>query len=272
MMTSNVSPILSAYINGISLIGPGLISWPDSVSVLNNKTAYQPQTTTIPTPQILPATERRRSGELVKLTLAVGLEAAEAAGEDPASLACVYSSSSGDGKNCHEICKTLASEDRQLSPTRFHNSVHNAAAGYWSIATGAKTPISVLCAYDASFGAGLLEAITQVVADNIATMLIAVDTGYPEPLNHVRPIPAAFGIGIVLSPVKTQHSDAQVEISLCNGSASKLSNDELETLRKTIPTARGLPLLAAIAQGQTETITIDYLDHQRIAVAITPCK
>lgn len=267
-MANRIPPMLSAYVNGISIIGPGLSNWSDSASILTDKKVYQSQATQIPMPMILPAAERRRSGELVKLTLAVGLEAAQSAGQDPATLACVYSSSSGDGKNCHEICKTLASDDRQISPTRFHNSVHNAAAGYWSIATGAKTPISVLCAYDASFSAGLLEAVTQVVADNIPTILIAADTAYPEPLNHVRPIPDALGIAMVFSPTKTEHSIAKVDIHLSNAGASTLSIQELESLRKAIPAARGLPLLAAIAQSQTKTINLDYLDQQRIAVTV----
>lgn len=270
MIRDNVSPMLGAYVNGISLIGPGLKSWSESISILAELSAYQPQTTLIPVPMILPANERRRSGELVKLTLAVGLEAAEGAVQDPALLACVYTSSSGDGKNCHEICKTLASDDRQLSPTRFHNSVHNAAAGYWSIATGAKTPISVLCAYDASFGAGLLEAITQVVADNVSTILIAVDTAYPEPLNHVRPIPDALGIAMVFSPTKTEHSIAKLNIQLSSAETSTLSIQQLEMLRTAVPAARGLPLLAAIAQGETKTINLDYFDHQRIAVTVDP--
>lgn len=270
-MTNTAPRMLSVYINGISIIGPGLANWSDSASILTEKKVYESQATQIPMPMILPSAERRRSGELVKLTLAVGLEAAQSAGEDPATLACVYTSSSGDGKNCHEICKTLASDDRQISPTRFHNSVHNAAAGYWSIATGAKTPISVLCAYDASFSAGLLEAVTQVVADNMPTILIAADTAYPEPLNHARPIPDALGIGIVFSPIQNQHSIAKIEMGLSNAMASKLPQPKLEALRTTIPAARGLTLLAAIAQGDLVNTTLDYLDHQRISTTITPC-
>ena len=271
-MTENTpSSSLTVYVNGISLIGPGLTNWAESAAILTEKNAYQAQATILPAPMILPAAERRRSGQLVKLTLAVGLEAAESAGEDPASLACVYTSSSGDGKNCHEICNTLASEDRQISPTRFHNSVHNAAAGYWSIATGAKTPISVLCAYDASFGAGLLEAVTQVVADSISTILIAVDTPYPEPLHHARPIPDAFGVSMVLSPDKSQRSIAKVQLSLTGAPASKLNHPALEALRTTVPAARGLPLLSAIAQEQTTTTTLDYLDHHRLSITVTPC-
>ena len=74
---------------------------------------------------------------------------------DLAQLATVFSSTAGDCDNSHVILETLASADRALSPTRFANSVHNAAAGYWSIATGAKAESTVLCAFDASFGAGL---------------------------------------------------------------------------------------------------------------------
>ena len=262
---------LTAYVNGISLIGPGLINWQDSIDILKGNSPYQSQPTLIPAPMLLPAAERRRSGELVKLTLAVGLEAAQSANEDPAHLACVYTSSSGDGKNCHEICKTLASDDRMISPTRFHNSVHNAAAGYWSIATGAKTPISVLCAYDASFGAGLLEAVTQVVADNEKNILLAVDTAYPEPLNHVRPIPDALGIGMVLSPMQDSHSIVKLQISLTEMPADSIMQLELEALRATIPAARGLPLLVNIAKRQATTMTLDYLEHLRISVEVTPC-
>ena len=99
----------------------------------------------------------------------------------------MFSSSGGDGDNCHEICEVLASDDRQISPTRFHNSVHNAPAGYWSIASGAMATSSVLCAFDASFGAGLLEALAQVVVDDTRGVLLAYDTAYPEPLYSARP-------------------------------------------------------------------------------------
>jgi hypothetical protein len=270
-MAKNNTTALVAYVNGVSLIGPGLIDWPESMKVFAETIPYQTQPTILPAPMILPAAERRRSGELVRLTLAVGSEAARSAGEDPANLACVYTSSSGDGKNCHEICKTLASDDRQISPTRFHNSVHNAAAGYWSIATGAKTPISVLCAYDASFGAGLLEAVIQVVADDVTTILIAGDTGYPEPIHHARPIPDALGIGMVFSAKQNEHSKVKIQVSLTEATATLLSQPELEALRASIPAARGLPLLVAIAQNQLTTITLDYLEHLRLSIEVTPC-
>ena len=262
---------LTAYIDGIGLLGPGLTDWPTSQAILSGQQSYQPEKTILPAPALLPSAERRRSGAIVKLTLATGLEALAMAGIDAATLPSVFASSGGDGDNCHVICEMLASDDRQISPTRFHNSVHNAAAGYWGIATGAMTPSSVLSAYDASFGAGLLEAMTQVVIDNTRTILIACDTNYPEPLFSARPITDAFGISLVLSPQQSAQSVAKINVELTDANAYQIDNAELERLRTTIPAARGLPLLQAIAMQQYRQVILDYLDSTRLAVDITPC-
>lgn len=261
---------LTAYIEGIGLLGPGLASWPDSQAVLTGQ-PYQPCKTILPPPALLPAAERRRSGAIVKLTLATGLEAIAAAGLDPATLPSVFSSSGGDGENCHAICEMLASDDRQISPTRFHNSVHNAASGYWSIATGAMASSSVLCAFDACFGAGLLETLTQVVVDDTRSVLLACDTAYPEPLYSARPIPDAFGIALVLSPRRSAQALAQMTVDLTDASADELDDAALENLRNAIPAARGLPLLRAIALGEDRHVVLDYLDNTRLSVAITLC-
>ena len=66
---------LTAYIEGIGLLGPGLNGWPSGQAVLSEHLPYQPYPTILPSPTILPAAERRRSGAIVKLTLATGLEA-----------------------------------------------------------------------------------------------------------------------------------------------------------------------------------------------------
>ena len=262
---------LTAYIEGIGLLGPGLNGWPSGQAILRGQTSYQPQKTILPSPAILPAAERRRSGAIVKLTLATGLEAIAAAGLDAGNLPSVFSASGGDGENCHAICEMLASDDRQISPTRFHNSVHNAAAGYWSIATGAMSTSSVLCAFDASFGAGLLETITQVMVDNTRSVLLACDTAYPEPLYGARPIPDALGIAFVLAPQRSAQALAQISVSLTEASADRLDDAGLESLRNAIPAARGLPLLRAIALHKNKHIVLDYLDGTRLAVDIVLC-
>ena len=110
-------------------------------------------------------------------------------------------SSGGDGQNCHELCHALSLANREVSPTRFANSVHNAPAGYWSIATGAMVESNVLCAFDASFVAGLLEALTQIAVDQVTRCCWwPMTREYPQPLHAKRPIPDAFGVAMVLTP------------------------------------------------------------------------
>ena len=99
----------------------------------------------------------------------------------------MFTSSSGDGDNVHAICESARHAERQVSPTRFHNSVHNAAAGYWSIATQCRAASTSLCCHDASFAAGLLEAASQVAVDGKPVALIAYDHPYPAPLRRRAP-------------------------------------------------------------------------------------
>ena len=185
----------------------------------------------------------------------------------------MFTSSGGDGQNCHEICQVLASADRQLSPTRFHNSVHNAAAGYWGIATGAMAASSALCAHDASFAAGLLVRRSRSWRwMRTAVLLIAYDASYPEPLRSARPIPDAFGVALLLAPLRGPASIAQLTACWSDAPPDSLADGELERLRRSIPAARSLPLLAQLARGARGRVAIEYLDDTRLAVEVSPCR
>ena len=270
-MASGITNQLTAFIEGIGLLGPGFKDWSSGRDILAGLKNYQSLKTVIPAPELLPAAERRRASDIVKLTLATSLEAIATAGLQSENLPSVFSFSNGDGVNCHTICEMLASEDRQISPTRFHNSVHNAAAGYWSIATETMATSSVLCAFDASFGAGLLDALTQVVVDKTRCVLMSSDTPYPEPMFHNRPIPDNCGIALILAPEMSAKAIAQIKVSMTNGTADKFQDAALEALRLAIPAARGLPLLQAIAQHKNRRVVLDYLDNMRLAIEVNPC-
>jgi len=142
---------LFGYVGGIGVLGPGLNDWPQTAAVLSGQQPYVAAPTVLPVPAMLPPAERRRTGRVVKVALAVALEATSNAGANPERMPSVFSSSGSDGHICHEICQALALTAREVSPTRFSNSVHNVAAGYWSIATGSMSESNVLCAFDASF-------------------------------------------------------------------------------------------------------------------------
>ena len=53
---------VSAYINGLGVLGPGLSNWADTAAILSGGRAYHLAPTQLPMPTILPAAERRRTG------------------------------------------------------------------------------------------------------------------------------------------------------------------------------------------------------------------
>ncbi len=274
---STFSPsALTVFVEGIGLVGPGLPSWQEAAPVLAGLAPYTVQKTVLPAPMSLPAAERRRAGTVIKVSLAVGHEAVNAAGLLAAQLPSVFTSSGGDGINCHEICSALASNDRLISPTRFHNSVHNAASGYWSISTSAMPSSSVLCAHDGSFAAGLLEAISLATVEGAPVLLVAYDTDYPEPLHSKRPIPDTLGVALVLSPQRSARSVAQLSLEgascLTDAAAATLDDPALEYLRQTIPAACALPLLQAMAAQRETALVLAYLDGTQLAVHVAPCQ
>lgn len=266
---------LTVFVEGIGLLGPGLSGWVTGSEQLAGRVPYEPARCVLPLPMALPAAERRRAGAVVKVSLAVGEEAVTGSGRAAAGLPSVFSSSSGDPINCHEICSALASGDKLISPTRFHNSVHNASSGYWSISSGAMATSSVLCAYDASFAAGLLEAMTQVTAEQTAVLLVAYDTDYPEPLRSVRPLSDTLGVALVLAPQRSERSLAQWTLTpsscLTSASATLMTDSALEQLRTGIPAARCLPLLRSVATRATGDVVLDYLEDLHLAVQVAPC-
>jgi hypothetical protein len=261
------SPGIQVELLGIGLLGPGLANWPAAQPALRGEAPWAFAPAVLPAPARLPAAERRRASAAVKVAMAAADAACADAGMDPGDLASVFTSSSGDGLNCHVLCEQLADPSRLVSPTRFTNSVHNAAAGYWHIAVASQAASTSVCAFDASFAAGLIEAAIQLVDLGQPLLLVASDTPYPEPLHGKRPLPDSLGIALLLAPAgyasarpapadsrEAARQVTRLRISLrCAaeaGPATRCVDAGLETLRLAIPAARGLPLLAALADGR----------------------
>src|SRR4029453_1525130 len=178
------------FVDGVGVVGRGMPDWRTTREVLRGERDYEPDRILEPDAAMLPPNERRRAAVSVRWALAAAGQAGSAGSYDATEVATVFATSGSDGETLHRICEALASPERELSPTRFHNSVHNAAAGYWTIAPGSpppappagrRRPPASVCGYDASFAAGLLEAVSQVYAEQTAVLLVAYDVPYPPP-------------------------------------------------------------------------------------------
>ncbi len=264
---------MRVYVEGIGLRGPGLDGWQAGRAVLAGQAPYVAAPTNMNAGDMLPPAERRRAGVPIKLAMAVGQEAFRHAGRDASATATVFTSSGGDNENVNAICEILVTAPKEVSPTRFHNSVHNASAGYWGIAAKSQEASTSLCAFDASFAAGLLEAAVEVAVEQVAVALIAYDHSYPEPLNAVRHIEANFGMALVLAPHRTDRSLAALDVEFVAGGAkpAPMAEPALEALRRGIPAGRALPLLAALARGEAAALVVDYCDDGHLKIAVAPC-
>lgn len=261
------------FIEAAAVLGPGLPGWEAARPVLAGTVPYTAAEFALPRFEALPATERRRVGLPVKLAITVGMQALEQAGRQGEAVATVFTSSGGDGMVIHEICDMLAGADRLISPTRFHNSVHNAPSGYWGIATGSRAPSTSLCAFDWSFAAGLMEAATQAAAGYDPVLLIGFDLPYPEPLRGARPILRAFGCALLLTRERGARCLAACELLAGNAPApTRMRDADLEQLRLDNPAARSLPLLAALAGsgGTGVAVAIEAAAGNLLELAVTP--
>jgi hypothetical protein len=260
------------FVESVGLLGPGLSGWSASRPVLVGAAPYVATEVVLPAPEALPAAERRRTGLQVRLALKVGLDALSHWTGSSDALASVFASSGGDGEILHEICGALATSERQVSPTRFHNSVHNAPAGYWSIALRSHAPSISICCYDWSFAAGLLEATAQCLAEGAPVLLISYELPYPEPLYATRSVFGTLGTALLLAPQQSAQALARIDLSIQAGATppTRMHNRELEALRTGNPTGRALPLLRALAGPTAATITLEYANGNSLRLETAP--
>jgi hypothetical protein len=167
----------------------------------------------------------------------------------------------------HSICEALASPAREVSPTRFHNSVHNAPAGYWTIAVGSQRPSVSVCGYDATFAAGLLEAASQVQAEGTPVLLVVYDIPYPQPLHAARSLDQPFAAALLLAPDPAPGTLACLSIAIaaeegaCTPFPAELQRDFASN-----PAGRALVLLAMVARGGRDPVRLEYLDTCQLVI------
>src|SRR5258706_12063732 len=179
---------MDVFVEGIGVRGPGLSGWQASSRSLASAAPFESSPIILSSSLLLPPAERRRAIISVKLALAVGEEAISQAQLDASKTATVFTSSGGDGEVIGQILETLATPAREVSPTRFHNCVHNAPAGYWGIASRSRERSTNLACFDASFAAGLLEAGVGGAGDGGPIFSVSCHCPHPPPRLGAHPV------------------------------------------------------------------------------------
>jgi Beta-ketoacyl synthase, N-terminal domain len=190
-----------------------------------------------------------------------------ASGHEASLLASVFTSAHGDLAVTDALCAQLAQAPLQLSPTRFHHSVHNAASGYWAIATGCRAPSTALSAHTHSFAAGLLEALVFCACEQEPVLLVGHDTEARGLLSEVNSSRGLLGVALVLSPERSASSMATLQWRLDDGAsaAPALRSDAARTLHSNAM-SDALPLFESLALDAEQLLSLPLSGARHLAL------
>ncbi len=203
------------------------------------------------TGDLLPPALRRRASSLARMVAAAAGQAARQAGVDFAQVPLILGSAYGEIVAAVEMMGEFGGPTSLPSPTRFHNSVHNAAVAYLSIATGNRGFSTALAAGRATPAVAVLEALALFGECGGDALLVLVDEAPPEPFGLARAYPAAAAALLLSSGPGPRTLAALSDLRRGPGSCPDLP-DGLERH----PCAGAFALLAAIASRRHATVTL----------------
>lgn len=244
-------------VTGIGAFLPGAPDWMTLRDVLRGQRGLDDDAPATPAATLLPATERRRAPDSVRLAAEVAAQACAMAGRDPASLPCVFASTHGEPAITDYVCATLAHAPRELSPTRFHNSVLNAPAGYWTIATGCAAASSAVTAGQRSFTAGLLETLAFACAEHTSVLFCCGNVAASGPYAEMARTTLMFGAALVLSPDPDAGTPIHWSLEAGDTGTPSPVGSALQTVTDDNPAnAQALALLSALCRGTRSVLAL----------------
>jgi hypothetical protein len=247
----------TSFIEGVALWAPHLPGWDIAGPALRGEAGSVAAPARRPAPELLPPAERRRAPDTVALALEVATQAVAQSGRSSAELLSVFTSAHGDLAITDQVCSTLAATPLLLSPTKFHNSVHNAASGYWGIATGCLRASTAVSAFDCSFAAGLLEALTQCAAEAAPVLLVGCDIAACGALVSTNDSRGLLAVALVIAPQRSERTLFALDAALVAGPTTRvaLRSPAAQALADNAM-ADALPLFEALARDERSPLAL----------------
>jgi len=201
-----------------------------------------------PDKSLLPANIRRRTSLTTRLAVTAAVHACAAANIDKAKVPSVFASIGGEIQVTDSLCMLLPDRQALLSPTQFHNSVHNTTAGYWSVVSGSREPTTAVAAEYDTFAMGMLESWIQARFLSGPLLLVCYDEEWPQ---YLAPPIGQTGLAcaLVLSSDRDPNALAEITMPQRTSDYSRYPPG-LETFVKTAPAAAAIPLLKTLQSGK----------------------
>lgn len=195
------------------VLAPGIDVLADVFALRRGEAAREGSVAALPAPEALPANERRRASQVVRLTLACAERALTTCPFPVDQLRMVFASDEGTGEVCQQMLETLATT-RQVSPLLFHNSVHNAPSGYFSIAHRNRQSATSVSLGTQSFAAGLLCAAGEACTSGQPVLLLAYDPEMTDPLSTLLPVTRATASAWIIAARGSSASEPMASFAL----------------------------------------------------------
>ena len=258
---------------GVAFWASRLPGWDVARAVIRGEQAAPETAVPRPAPALLGPTERRRAPDTVAIALEVAARACAAAGRSPSELPAVFASTHGDLAISDYMCATLVATPALISPIKFHNSVHNAAAGYWSIGTSSHAPYTAISAFHHTFGAGLLEAAIQIACEQQPVLYVAFDVEAKGALSTMAPSRGLLGVALVLAPVASARPGGRhltLRIATDEPSATTPPRSAAASLVADNALAPCMPLLEALAADASAALQLSLGERTALNIQVSP--
>lgn len=205
-----------------------------------------------PSAELLHPRLRRRTSVLTRMLVTALAEACQQGGAQASQTRYVLVSSWGEIETTVELLAQIA--DGPVSPTAFHNSVHNTATGYMSIATGNHRESTALAAGPHALEIGLLEVCTGLRQTGGDALLLLGEERLPAPFARDDADPSfAVALHLAAEPGRPMHpTSLDLELELSERTPAPISPSERSRHDLRFTSHAVLPLLKAIAAVQRE--------------------
>jgi hypothetical protein len=197
--------------------------------------------------ELLPPSLKRRTSVATKTAFAAAERACRSACITPSELPTIFTSSLGEIDVTDRLCTDIGHANYPLSPTRFHNSVHNTASGYWSIAVGSVHPAMAMSGYEDSLALGLLEAWSQLQCITDQLLLVCYEE---TPAQLLLPDNHWFGCAVAFVLSNREKSGCAVS------KPTTMQQGDDARLPFSLPILAAIDLLKAVEQKATGRVRI----------------
>lgn len=240
---------------GAGAWGPGFANWQELKERLSAPVDEAPQPSP-PKPAVIPANERRRAPLLVRIAVEVSSQALQQSALAAQDVACVFGSGLGDTEITDYMCRQLATEEKLLSPTKFHNSVHNAAAGYWTISSHCMRAANSIAGFEHTAGLAVFEAMSHALSHNEPVLITLFDIAAQGLFADLFDCEQGFAAALIIAPPECPVAQSSAQIASASielrgeQAPSQCHAQWLKNLQQGNPAAALLPVFEAIYERE----------------------